>query len=172
MVLRVDVDGVAGALHRAFQTVDNRFLEKFRLHKDGTTAVVMVTIGQELFLAWVGDSRAVLGSRRKLIFDPMSSDDSGSVRIATPREMSNDPVMNHQPPGWKSSSLTTDHKPDRPDEQRRITSAGGIIVRVAGVARVAKPDFEVLGPSSCLGSICSGGVSATSPSELLIWTVQ
>lgn len=41
------------------------------------------------------------------------------------------------------SELSSDHKPSREDEMNRIKSAGGIVINVNGISRVAQSDFEV-----------------------------
>lgn len=76
--------------------------------EDGTTAVVVLTQGDEIFVAHTGDSRAVLVHR------------SGKVSV-----------------------LTSDHKPNRPDERRRIQELGGSVVfwgvwRVEGILAVSR----------------------------------
>ena len=65
----------------------------------GSTLVLALLLGRRLMCANVGDSRAVLGSFRER--------EGGSVWVATP--------------------LSRDHKPDLPDEQRRILLAHGRI---------------------------------------------
>jgi serine/threonine protein phosphatase PrpC len=76
--------------------------------EDGTTAVVVLAQGDEIFVAHAGDSRAVLVHR------------SGQVSV-----------------------LTSDHKPNRPDERRRIQELGGSVVfwgvwRVEGILAVSR----------------------------------
>ncbi|RLN97720.1 hypothetical protein BBJ28_00018238 [Nothophytophthora sp. Chile5] len=76
--------------------------------EDGTTAVVVLTQGDELYVAHAGDSRAILVHQ------------SGKV-----------------------SALTSDHKPNRPDERRRIQDLGGSVVfwgvwRVEGILAVSR----------------------------------
>ena len=76
--------------------------------EDGTTAVVVFTQGNEMFVAHTGDSRAVLVHR------------NGNVSV-----------------------LTLDHKPNRPDERRRIQELGGSVVfwgvwRVEGILAVSR----------------------------------
>lgn len=71
----------------------------------GTTAtVVMVFPGQRLLVSHVGDSRAVLGVRRK--------------------------NCRHSGQAWRVCNLTADHKPDLPDECSRIEAAGASVVTV------------------------------------------
>ncbi|CAH0489209.1 unnamed protein product [Peronospora farinosa] len=76
--------------------------------EDGTTAVVVLTQGDEMFVAHAGDSRAVL------------------VHCC-----------------GKVSVLTSDHKPNRPDERRRIQELGGSVIfwgvwRVEGILAVSR----------------------------------
>lgn len=68
----------------------------------GTTAtVVLVTSDQKMLVAHVGDSRAVLGVRRR--------------------------GEGHR---WRCQDLTRDHKPDIPDERARIELCGAQVVTV------------------------------------------
>lgn len=72
----------------------------------GTTATVALLLpSRRLLVAHVGDSRAVLGTRRR-----------GGER------------ERHLP--WRAVELTRDHKPDLPDERLRITEAGAQVVIV------------------------------------------
>ena len=65
----------------------------FNCEDSGTTATVGLLQGNKLFVAHVGDSRGVLGSKK----------------------------------GTKNSSfrITTDHKPELPNETARIKATGG-----------------------------------------------
>lgn len=98
------------ALKNGFLRTDQEYLQiaNRKNTEDGTTAVVVLTQGDELFVAHTGDSRAVLVHR------------SGDVSV-----------------------LTSDHKPNRPDERRRIQDLGGSVVfwgvwRVEGVLAVSR----------------------------------
>lgn len=68
----------------------------------GTTAVVAWLFGRELYTAWTGDSRCVVG--RTL------------------------PPENGRP-RFRAVDLSHDQKPVRPDEKRRVRNAGGRIAR-------------------------------------------
>jgi len=60
----------------------------------GSTAVVGLVLGRRLYVANVGDSRALLVGK-----------------------------------GGAVTPLSTDHKPDRPDESARISDAGGCVLQ-------------------------------------------
>ncbi|ETN16255.1 hypothetical protein PPTG_06434 [Phytophthora nicotianae INRA-310] len=100
----------AAALKNGFLRTDQEYLQiaNRKNSEDGTTAVVVLTQGNEIFVAHTGDSRAVLVHR------------SGKVSV-----------------------LTSDHKPNRPDERRRIQELGGSVVfwgvwRVEGILAVSR----------------------------------
>jgi serine/threonine protein phosphatase PrpC len=76
--------------------------------------------GNHLFVANVGDSRAVLGRE-----DASASSSSGSS-------------------AFTAMELSTDQKPDRPDEHARITSLGGRVFEW-GVSRVWLADVDMPG---------------------------
>jgi len=70
----------------------------------GTTATVALLFpDQRLLVAHVGDSRAILGTRRR---------------------------GGESPAHWQIMELTRDHKPDLPDERLRIEEAGAQVVTV------------------------------------------
>lgn len=68
----------------------------------GTTAVVTWMFGREVYTAWTGDSRCVIGR--------MVSPENGRIR-------------------FKAVELSHDQKPVRADEKRRVRNAGGRIAR-------------------------------------------
>ena len=87
------------ALEDAFQSVDKRLASHCDAGVSGTTAVVALVRGNRMWLANAGDSRAIL-CRQK--------------HTSSGKSMSYGPV-----------DLTTDHKPDSPDEKQRILQMGG-----------------------------------------------
>ncbi|KAI9918872.1 hypothetical protein PsorP6_011739 [Peronosclerospora sorghi] len=98
------------ALKNGFLRTDQEYLQiaNRKNSEDGTTAVVLLAQGDEMFVAHTGDSRALLVHR------------SGKVSV-----------------------LTSDHKPNRPDERRRIQELGGSVVfwgvwRVEGILAVSR----------------------------------
>ena len=95
-------EDLRNAISRGFQKTNADFLRKAdRYHMDdGSTAVVVIQRHRHLWVANVGDSRAVLLS------------------------------------GDQAVPLSMDHKPNRPQERRRIIAAGGRVVSCFGVARV------------------------------------
>ncbi|CAI5724468.1 unnamed protein product [Peronospora destructor] len=95
------------ALKNGFLRTDQEIANRKNM-EDGTTAVVVLTQGDEMFVAHAGDSRAVLVHRC-----------------------------------GKLSVLTSDHKPNRSDERRRIQELGGSVVfwgvwRVEGILAVSR----------------------------------
>lgn len=68
----------------------------------GTTAVVAWLFGRHLYTAWTGDSRCVIGRA--------TTPENGRVK-------------------FRAVDLSHDQKPVRPDEKRRVRSAGGRIAR-------------------------------------------
>ncbi|KAL8425151.1 hypothetical protein Efla_006112 [Eimeria flavescens] len=122
--------------HRLFSTfkqTDKEFLAKYKVKATaGCTAVALLTLGRLGVVCWVGDSRAVAGVQRP------------------PRQRSPaSPGGQSQPADGKEGAeqlvavrLTEDHKPNRADEKARIEKAGGHVVVVGGVARVAPSDYQ------------------------------
>ena len=105
--------------------------------------------------AWAGDSRAVLGAKRAVRASSVASREDGGGRdhvvkphglMASDHQDGGDkrdiPVSGNRPSregaslddqgdagrhgsGWEAFDLSNDHKPDRPDELRRIRLSGG-----------------------------------------------
>lgn len=119
--------------HRIFSTfkqTDKEFISKYKVKATaGCTAVALLTLGRLGVVCWVGDSRAVAGVQKA----PMT-DASDSPSGLAPEEGTR---------GLVAVRITEDHKPNRPDEKARIEKAGGHVVVVGGVARVAPSDYEV-----------------------------
>eukprot|EP00112_Aurelia_sp_Birch-Aquarium-sp1_P025715 Seg871.3 transcript_id=Seg871.3/GoldUCD/mRNA.D3Y31 product="Protein phosphatase 1D" protein_id=Seg871.3/GoldUCD/D3Y31 len=72
----------------------------------GTTATVAILRGRKLYVAQVGDSGIVLATK-----NPTTGSTEGTL-------------------------ITPEHKPDDPEEERRIRSFGGSVAHVNGVSRV------------------------------------
>lgn len=89
----------------------------------GTTATCCWLDGADLFCAWVGDSRAVLG-RRELCVERVGEEGDGNV----PRSFSGK-ASEKEMYGTIAVDLSSDHKPDRRDEKRRVRGAGGRVTR-------------------------------------------
>lgn len=106
----------AAALFSAFKEVDRDWEAQARRHgfEDGTTAIVALFIGEVLYVANTGDSRAIL------------VESSG-----------------------RTVELSEDHKPDRADEQRRITQQPGGFVSFSGVWRLQ----GILAVSRAIGDV-------------------
>ncbi|KAF8791755.1 Protein phosphatase 1D like protein [Argiope bruennichi] len=72
----------------------------------GTTSSIAFIRRRKLYIGHVGDSKIVLGFQI-----PGSSE-------------------------WRAFALTKDHKPETPEEKKRINSVGGLVMNKAGVERV------------------------------------
>ncbi|XP_034473306.1 protein phosphatase 1E [Drosophila innubila] len=94
-----NVDFYRNAFETAFLQADERFAQK-RI-TSGTTAVcALITGEQQLYIAWVGDSKALLVGKRTQL------------------------------------QLVKPHKPESPDERRRIEVSGGAVIHAQGQWRV------------------------------------
>jgi serine/threonine protein phosphatase PrpC len=87
------------ALEDAFQSVDKQLASHCDAGVSGTTAVAALVRGNRMWLANAGDSRAILVRQKQM---------GGG------KGLSYGPI-----------DLTIDHKPDTPDEMRRILEMGG-----------------------------------------------
>lgn len=88
----------------------------------GTTAVVSWLFGRELYTAWTGDSRGVIGR----IMSPSNSSHSNSSTSVFGDGGNN--AMNGRVK-FRAIDLSHDQKPSRTDEKRRVRAAGGRIAR-------------------------------------------
>jgi protein phosphatase 1L len=110
LILKHNVqEGPINALTEGYKELDRLWLELAAHHNwdDGSTAISCLIVNKTLFVANVGDSRAVLCSNGKAI------------------------------------EMSSDHKPNRPDERERIEKLGGRIIhygtwRVEGVLAVTR----------------------------------
>jgi len=102
-------DLLKATIHETYQSTDARLLawcQQHNIHYSSTTAVTALIHlpTQRMFVAHIGDSRAVLGR----------TDTEGNQLVL------------------KGSQLTQDHKPDNPDELKRIESNGGSLTYLHG----------------------------------------
>ncbi|XP_019164735.1 PREDICTED: probable protein phosphatase 2C 51 [Ipomoea nil] len=102
------------ALLQTIQDIDSEFSQEAMNHGyiSGSTATVVVWVNRQILVGSLGDSKALLCSRRN------HPDAEGELESKLYAE-----------------ELTRDHHPDREDEKARIEAAGGVI-RVWGVPRV------------------------------------
>ncbi|KAH8413252.1 hypothetical protein KR009_009196 [Drosophila setifemur] len=91
-------DFYRGAFESAFLRADERFTQK-RI-TSGTTCVCALITNNQLYIAWVGDSKALLVGKRTQL------------------------------------QLVKPHKPEHPDERKRIEAAGGTVLHAQGQWRV------------------------------------
>ena len=135
------LDDPAACLKRAFVAID----EELRLESDhkahmfgsGTTATVAFMRGTAMWVAWVGDSRAIKASRvtaagpAAAAAAPSASSTARASRASRlSKEGSKDEAAKPaepSPPAVLAADLSRDHKPDDPSERARIEAAGGTI---------------------------------------------
>ncbi|KAF4660797.1 hypothetical protein FOL47_007020, partial [Perkinsus chesapeaki] len=112
----------------AFKELDEEFLAKYRTIPDGSTAVIALVIGIDLYVANIGDSACFLVRRVPVKASTSTNDDH-----------------HHQQPGYTLDVelCHTNHKPEDTAEKERIIKNGGALVTPGGgVARVAAADYE------------------------------
>jgi len=127
----------AAALAKAFGSLDvllrtdessqyKRFMET-----SGTTATVLYLRGDQLWVAWVGDSRA--------------------IKAAGPAQ----PAARKGGGALTATDLTSDHKPEVASERARIEQSGGVVEPVSkkggGGLRVWKDGQVGLGMTRSIG---------------------
>ena len=109
----ISVEQLTDATRQGYLKTDSDFVALGV--RDGACVVTVAVTPGHLVAANAGDSRAVLAVSRPDCEERKLGSRNGSVVVA------------HE--------LTSDHKPDRPDEQSRIEDLGGFVVEL-GVARV------------------------------------
>ncbi|KAL4161355.1 hypothetical protein PRNP1_001910 [Phytophthora ramorum] len=112
-----DVDNVREILVDAFAIVDAEILQRTVIlnKRDGSTVLLGLLVGGKLFVANLGDSRAVLAQ----------ADDNSDVSDDEDDEAAPSAVR-----------LSVDHKPDLKEETERVEEAGGKVI-FSGCWRVA-----------------------------------
>lgn len=96
------------AIRKAYADEDKFLCEKMGGKRGGSTSTVAVIVGDELYIGHLGDSRAVLAIEEKLRVSNVSSAPKTVLRTAR---------------------ISRDHKPDDPDERKRILAAGGVVLQ-------------------------------------------
>jgi len=98
------------AIKAGFASEDKLLMERVNAKRGGSTSTVAVVVGEELYIGHLGDSRAVLAVQDKPLTHnfPKSSDFDLPVR---------------------AMRISRDHRPDDPEERKRIIEAGGIVLQ-------------------------------------------
>ena len=108
-------------LKESLNKIDNDLLkskQSFDTEKSGSTACLGILYNKNLFLANIGDSRAILCSC------------TNTINNNIPQSI------------WKSSQLTKDHKPKDKHEYKRIIASGGTVSRMINIEK----NNEEIGP--------------------------
>ena len=96
---KLSIEEIKAALRNSFETADNDVRTSgVDCSRSGTTSTVALVVGNRLFVASAGDSRAVLGVTDE-------TEPNGERLRAEP--------------------LSIDHRPSRPSEKERLIEAGG-----------------------------------------------
>ncbi|KAF4734159.1 hypothetical protein FOZ62_029220 [Perkinsus olseni] len=113
----------------SFRELDEEFLAKYRTIPDGSTAVIALVIGIDLYVANIGDSACLLVQR---VPAQTSAADGHHQQQRQHPNYSLEVKLCH-----------TNHKPEDATEKDRIVKNGGAMVTPAGgVVRVAAADYE------------------------------
>lgn len=111
------------AIVDAFKRTDEQVLRK-NSSRDGSTALVLWFFGGVAGDDFAGDETSRQGGRVDYETTGFYALNLGDCRAVLCRR------------GGAAVSLTSDHKPDRPDEKARIEKAGGFVGTFAGIPRV------------------------------------
>jgi len=121
-----DLEKLGAVFSETFHACDDAFLNSIRAEglSDGATALCTLICGTRVYVANVGDTRAVL------------------ARLPVPREGSRGAVSRRQakrPREVEAVRISVDHKPNLPLERARVRECGGRVTKVRGVWRVFAP---------------------------------
>ncbi|KAG7382744.1 hypothetical protein PHYPSEUDO_004380 [Phytophthora pseudosyringae] len=108
----------------AFEWVDSQLLQK-NPSQDGSTALLVWFLADSTSFSDVENAVQSVGGRSK---QPTSELTFYTVNVGDCRAI----ICR----GGRAFALTSDHKPDRPDEKQRIEKAGGFVGNMAGITRV------------------------------------
>lgn len=107
------------ALTEGFDKTDKLILKRAEKEKwsHGTTSVVCVIIGDDLYIANTGDSEAVLAEK-------LDNNNSNKDNNTEKKKDEDDDDEEDEIGEFKSILLTEKHKPNAPSEKKRIEEAG------------------------------------------------
>jgi len=97
------------AIREGFAAEDKLLLECMKNKRGGSTSTAAIVVGNELYIGHLGDSRAVLAVQDK----PLTH----NIRLS-----------DHDLP-VRAVRISRDHRPDDPDERKRIVEAGGVVAQ-------------------------------------------
>lgn len=168
------------AIARGFQELDKQLLELCAANNwaDGCTAVAAWVLGDNVFVANVGDARCVLARRpapgaSAAAVDGQQGQQAGGGAAAAAAQQQPAPQsaatpqqqQQQAPPELRAITLTREHKSIFPHERRRIEQAGSFVSadgRLAGGSR----ELGLVGGHG-RHSTCTGGPRQVSPAPVL-----
>ncbi len=131
---------VEAAVHASVQNVDDAVLKSSEQQtSSGTTAVLALAFHQQILLAHLGDSKAMLCQQQSRQHPTSVTNPAGQHGCA-PEQADK---LN-----LRAVPLTIDHSPDRPDERARIVAAGGTISTATAGEQLTHPDCHAAPCSS------------------------
>ncbi|XP_074316167.1 uncharacterized protein LOC141652544 isoform X2 [Silene latifolia] len=134
------------ALLRTLSDIDSRFSNeayKYNL-ESGSTATVVLMVDDQILVANLGDSKALLCSEK---YQSPADAKATAVRMYMQKRRGGEILRFKDCESCKIvtseavahlmvKELTSDHRPDRDDEKSRVESAGGYVAEWSGVPRV------------------------------------
>ncbi|GBF94055.1 agc pkg kinase [Raphidocelis subcapitata] len=152
------------------------------LTSSGTTATAVLQLGNRIWAAAAGDSRAILCRRARAGGDGDGSGDGERHGGPEPGSADDGSGSSAASPRWRAQPLTLDHRPRRPSERERVETAGARVQpkRLASGRLVGEPrvwlDPPAAGPglllSRSLGDLLSSTVGCTSDPEITYATLR
>ncbi|KAL9227537.1 hypothetical protein vseg_003215 [Gypsophila vaccaria] len=163
------------ALLRTMADIDSRFSKatyKYNLDS-GSTATVVLIVDDQILVANLGDSKALLCSEK---FQSPADAKATAVRMYMQKrrdgvilrfkdcescKMATSEAVAH----LMVKELTRDHRPDRDDEKSRVENAGGYVTEWSGVPRVN----GLLTVSRAIGDVSFKRFGVSSAPEVTDW---
>ncbi len=122
-----NIEPIAQAMHQACIIADNDLKEilasKNSIQHGGSTGVMAFVTSTSILVGNVGDSRCILVKRDTSNVEESLSKEMKKLSTENETESTSEPEISNVD-GIHVTALSTDHKPDIPDEKARIEKAG------------------------------------------------